>query len=235
MEATEWMKHRLPMFKTICYPSIAKQTNQNFIWIVFVDVRTPRAQQHFIMDVMDKPNMMVVPVDTSGYKSFYQSRIPVVYFLREFVPSTIEYVVTTKIDNDDMFSLTYIDSIQKMLVDQDLPCLIDANQVFAIFRSFRRFKEVPVDKRRVNRLYCSPYITLVERNSPDLYTAFGRGHTTIRKDIPNYQVVPDSAGRIIHTCNLSNKIGPEGTTVIVERKLLEFIKMFGSEVVLHER
>ena len=36
----EWMSSRLEIFEKYCLPSVLKQTNLNFRWIIFFDIKT---------------------------------------------------------------------------------------------------------------------------------------------------------------------------------------------------
>ena len=37
----EWLKYRFELFEKYCFPSVYNQSNQNFTWCVFFDIKTP--------------------------------------------------------------------------------------------------------------------------------------------------------------------------------------------------
>ena len=38
----EWLERRFKLFESFCFPSVKHQSNQNFTWLVYFDVDTPK-------------------------------------------------------------------------------------------------------------------------------------------------------------------------------------------------
>lgn len=136
-----YLNERYSIFEKTCYSSMCNQTNKNFIWLVLFDKRTPESfiyrneQLHkvcknFIPIYIDMSYVTglpiesfyvmcaneVSPVDENDYgimvskiwlPEFYNSLI------RSYCEYSTEYVITTRIDNDDCFEYDMVEYVQK--------------------------------------------------------------------------------------------------------------------------
>lgn len=110
------MDHRFKLFENICFPSITNQKNQNFEWLVFFDFDTKEKYREKIIEY-EKKYKKFKPIFIKESKSFKER------FRQEIINSTspeIEYIITTRIDNDDAIHYNAIEKIQQNFKNQDL-------------------------------------------------------------------------------------------------------------------
>ncbi|WP_082333780.1 glycosyltransferase [Mangrovimonas sp. TPBH4] len=109
----EWMEHRMWLFENFCLPSILAQSNQNFKWLIFFDSSTPDKFKTQIRELL-KQHEIILPFFIDGMASFHPS-------IMDFITkdaSTKDYIITSRIDNDDCISKHYIDTVQKQFNQQ---------------------------------------------------------------------------------------------------------------------
>ncbi len=92
-----WMNHRKKLFEDWTYPSVMAQTSKNFKWIVMIDENTP---EKWYKDYDFTPLLM----NFSSYN-------PCVKYLKKNCKS--DWIITTRLDNDDWIAPTFIEEIQK--------------------------------------------------------------------------------------------------------------------------
>lgn len=90
---TEWLRYRMKLFEKYCLPSVQKQINQNFIWLLLFDKRTPDKYLKYNGIIFD---------DVKNYID------------------KDEWTITTRLDNDDMIHKKFIDKIQSLFVRKTL-------------------------------------------------------------------------------------------------------------------
>ncbi len=111
-----WLKDRFNLFEKYCLPSLINQSNQNFIWFVFFDVDTPRFYKDRI-DFLRKdfPNFKPIFIDsldklTSSFKEH----------ILKHVDASDKFIITTRIDNDDIIHKDFISTIQSLYIPEHL-------------------------------------------------------------------------------------------------------------------
>ena len=88
----EWMEHRWELFQTHTVPSVIAQTNQQFTWLVLFDVGTV---------VKDGP-----------YLPLYCTENWLRQLQRWLAERPMNWVITTRLDNDDTIEPEFIATIQ---------------------------------------------------------------------------------------------------------------------------
>lgn len=107
----EWHKNRFELFTNFCVPTIASQSNKNFEWLVFFDTSTKDSFRKIIKDIEKQlPNFKPIFVD--GMDNF----LPTIKSLVSSCSS--EYIITSRVDNDDCLSKNFIESVQKKFESQ---------------------------------------------------------------------------------------------------------------------
>jgi len=120
-----WLQRRQPLFERFCLPSVQAQTNKNFEWILVSDARTPPE----FKAVLDSYPATVIYYDFSTYdwdavappcndlEPKMKRAVQLEYIapvIREYLGTLeTEYVITTRLDNDDAISVDFIDRIQQ--------------------------------------------------------------------------------------------------------------------------
>lgn len=90
-----WLKERYELFDIYCFPSIAAQSEKGFTWIVFFDDQTP---ENFIK--LNEAYQKELPNFHPVYVSEWNTET-VRGKLLEIIPKETEWLLTTRLDNDD--------------------------------------------------------------------------------------------------------------------------------------
>ena len=96
----EWMVHRIRLFEKYCLPSIKNQVNQDFKWMVLFDGKTPKEFQRKIQEYAQYRNFLPV------FDGWFDQHI------KKLLKPETQYLITTRIDNDDAFHKNAIKKIQ---------------------------------------------------------------------------------------------------------------------------
>lgn len=108
-----WMNERLELFANYCFPSVSNQTNQNFEWLLYFDVSTSENHKNKIAKIIgNKTNIKTFFID--GMPVFNES---IIKYVEENIST--EYLITSRIDNDDCIHKDFINEIQKHFKKQD--------------------------------------------------------------------------------------------------------------------
>jgi hypothetical protein len=101
-----WLADRFRLFDKYCLPSVMAQTEQNFHWILFFDSATPepfaaRAR------ALARERAGIVPIFSPALP------LPLVRkYVRGILPATTEWLLTTRLDNDDGLHADYVATVQ---------------------------------------------------------------------------------------------------------------------------
>ena len=113
----EWMEKRMQIFEDITYSSLMSQTIMDFTWIVGFDPTTPSKWRNKIKKFKGiTPVYPVIPKDSSMIWS---------HIIKEYINK--EYLLTTRIDNDDAFAFETVEVLQ-YLIDDHQPRFINLLQ-----------------------------------------------------------------------------------------------------------
>nr|WP_294937026.1 glycosyltransferase [uncultured Flavobacterium sp.] len=146
-----WMDERLHLFETYCLPSVVNQTNQNFEWLLFFDSSTSEKYITKIRTI------------TEGYKNirlFFINGMPnFTSSIAEFIAANAndrEFLITSRIDNDDCVHKDYINEIQRVFNKQEF-LAID------IINGYTLQVEPTFILGKKEHIF-NPFISLIERN-----------------------------------------------------------------------
>lgn len=107
----EWIAHRWPFFFKSCLPSIKSQTVKGFTWIVLFDADTPE-------DWKEKINAASKGVFEPVWTTMRFCPRLVREVVQDRVQEDTEYLITSRLDSDDMISQDYIARIQAVFNNQ---------------------------------------------------------------------------------------------------------------------
>lgn len=190
----DWLEERFKLFETFCYPSLLGQTNNRFKWIVLFDDMTPEPFRERALSYRKWPNYNPEFVNfafpehsicPSGLKSIIQ----------KYVPSNCQFLITTRIDNDDAVSKYFIQKIQS--------CFRAKNAEGITFPlGLQLYK---------GRLYLdysigNHYISLIEKFRPgSFHTVFMKPHNQLYRAVPVRQVLCRPTWlEVVHGGNIAN-------------------------------
>lgn len=181
-DADVWMSRRMAIFEKYYLPGLRSQTSKNFTWIMSVDTKTPA-------NIIDYFKLL-------GAKLIYDR--PRDKGIKNIVPDhDAEWIVTSRIDNDDAYFPTFVESIQRELTP--MKRVIDI--------------EYCIWDHRVGELWDynrpaanSPFITLVERWD-EAEGVYAHEHSSAPERYTAWRIPGNIlACQIIHGHNVLNKV-----------------------------
>jgi hypothetical protein len=102
-----WLARRFDLFEHVCLPSVQRQTEGDFQWLVFLDWATP---------VSFKERMAALTVRYEFLRPVYCSQfdeeIALAEIRRREAPGSVR--ITTRLDNDDAIHPRLVEKIQKL-------------------------------------------------------------------------------------------------------------------------
>lgn len=144
-----WMDHRFGLFCKYCYPSVANQSNQDFIWLIFMNSDTEERHKKEILKLVHlQSNIRILFVE--GYRQF-------LFGLQTAIANEIDneqYLITTRLDNDDCIRKDFIQLIQDEF-DMQEKCIIE----FPLGLSLEIEPKVRLALRKIRY---NPFISLIE-------------------------------------------------------------------------
>ena len=102
----EWLKRRFDLFERVCLPSVDRQTEGAFQWLVFLDWATPVSFKER-MAALSVHNDFLRPV----YCSQFDEETALAEIRRREDPGFVR--ITTSLDNDDVLHPRLIESVQE--------------------------------------------------------------------------------------------------------------------------
>ena len=185
----EWLHGRLGLFRKFCLPCLANQTNRNFIWLVFVDSLSPK---WFLTEMLKLGEGIFEMVVVVG--AFTPATISTEVSLR----TDTNYVLTTRLDNDDAVADDFIETIQRFF----------DGQVFEFLNLVNGAQYTP-GKAYLRPYTKNPFLTLVENittNPPS--TVFVEHHYRVDEKGPvrNIRTSHPMWLQIIHGGNVLNEV-----------------------------
>ena len=196
----EWMEHRMKLFDEITLPSVMLQTSRNFTWLLAFDVsNTPT---WIINKYREFPN--ITPIHL----------YPADYVRCTGIHKDGDWIITSRLDNDDMILPEYIETVQSYF-DETFK-LVDTDGVKHVIATGKEYTPA----RKSNN---SPFISLIEQvgvpwqsiaNDPKerrlitehVKTVYFCSHSHMEMHFPSVKSYKKLYKMIIHDRNISNKL-----------------------------
>lgn len=107
----QWVEERLPLFETICVPSVLGQICQDFTWLLYCDKDTAGSVIQRIKTATQKiPSVEIHLVDDFDHLlQHLQARC---------AQAPTPFIITSRVDNDDALGKLYIETIQHNFTSQ---------------------------------------------------------------------------------------------------------------------
>lgn len=149
--SAEWLKERIQLFTDFCVPSVAGQTNQAFTWLIYLDSETDRTD---IIRIR-----AAIPAKVRVEFRYVADYNDLLEDLRAYVKASgTEFIITSRLDNDDALGTEYIERVQAAFVPDNGVLL---NFLGGIY--YDPVREVAAHHRfKLNNSFTS----LIERNDP---------------------------------------------------------------------
>jgi hypothetical protein len=160
--AEVWLRGRIDLFDRYCVPSFAAQSRRGFRWIVLIDAQSPAWLEPEIRSVAASHGVTVEVRSIDGELSESLLGTAVADLL------SAPYVITTRVDSDDVVATDFVERIQDSFVEADrlLIDLVEGAQFHAGRLYLRRYR-------------LNPFLSLIEK-----VPATGRVSTVLRDAHP---------------------------------------------------
>ena len=190
----EWLDKRVQLFSNYCLPSVKNQTNKEFIWLVCFDIDTPKAYLPVIENIKkDFKNFTPIYVDGfGGLKDKIQESI------QTKITSTDDFIITTRIDNDDIIHQDFIKSIQEAYKPE-------TNTLIDLRKGYQFIIDEKTTSLRLFTLAYNPFLSLIE--SADNYKTIIAEEHRYWKTLPNIIINSNKHLwiQVVHDQNLLNR------------------------------
>ncbi len=100
----DYLERRFEIFAEITIPSVASQTCKDFTFLVLFDPLTPRGWLQRFAALATRTNMQIAMVANDD---------DIAAVLKPFIPAACEWIITTRLDNDDAISTDFIARVQR--------------------------------------------------------------------------------------------------------------------------
>lgn len=218
---TLWLEERFDLFENFCIPSVVGQTCKNFEWWVYFDENTENVFKKRIESI-EREYPIFKPRYEKSYDDFEMNMPTKIHdYLKK---ENIDWLITTRLDNDDMLAKNTIDILQKKISYKN-DCLLEIPWGYTL-----ELNSKPKPKLRKVKLELNPFISYVEKIEKErlIKSVYFYEHTDWR-DVDSI-IVSNSPQwvQVIHEKNLFNRISGElisplnfNSRFIFNRKALE--------------
>lgn len=223
----EWLEERFQLFENYCLPSVKNQSNQNFDWCIFFDKNTPQNFKEKITKLAQSYTN-IIPF-------FIKDMSFLIPNVKDYILSQVninDFVITGRLDNDDLIHQDFIQTVQDKFVEQN-DLVIDLRRGYQVFLN-ENFQEI-----RDFNFNFNPFVSYIEQAKPTMKTVLHKNHRdfkyaklqTIVKDKPlwielvhgsnKYNSVRKEHKRVLDFDNAA--FGLSGELVFKERSLAVFV------------
>src|SRR5258706_6026446 len=110
-----WLAERVSLFEKVCSPTIRKQTNHNFQWLVlFGDNTSPE-----FIDTLRKKHKFI-PVIGSQWRLYENLNLTI-----KRMKEDATFIITTNVDSDDGISKAYVAEIKDQFKEREMAIYVD--------------------------------------------------------------------------------------------------------------
>jgi hypothetical protein len=189
-----WLSHRFKLFERFCYPSVRSQTNLDFQWLVYFDSETPPIFKERIDRYAEWENFLPIYLDTEFTDQINREKVS------ELIQEKTEYLITTRMDNDDAVCKNFIQYIQDGFEEREFEFLSFVNGYVLHDVKLYSFKYTN-----------NPFTSLIERIKPasidKIRTILCGEHSQLSALGNIRQIQTDSTWlQVVHGKNVSNRI-----------------------------
>lgn len=163
----EFLDKRFKLFEEICIPSIAAQTNKDFIWLFLLDSAIPESYRERVYKY--DPGVKFIPIYVESKDTLLDEVKQVV---KTHTHETHKYLMTTSLDSDDAIAKDFLQLVQNEFNRQDFE--------FINF-PFGYLYRVADQKLYLREWLSSPFHTLIEKYDDSFETVLKYGHDYIKQ------------------------------------------------------
>lgn len=185
----EWLGARMELFRQFTLPSVASQSQLPDAWLVFFDECTPSASRGEFQRLTGEFPLLHVE-----YCRVFTPELVVERVRRIMAPSA-EWLLTTRLDNDDALHRRFIETVQSHARDGISEFINPTNGLILANGQLYRHRD-----------FSSPFITLSEPAAA-CRTVLIDQHPLLARHAPVRQfALPDAWVQVVHGGNLANAV-----------------------------
>jgi len=209
----QWLTHRFDLFENFCLPSVTAQSQNDFIWLIEVDERTPERWLSRLNEGLAswRGKAVIVPATEDHAAQLTDAVARIAADLQA------DRVITTRMDNDDAIAGNYLSDVADtcrglrsegtFVIDYPCGCQFDRSGIFAV------------------TLRMNPFLSVLSSRS-DLRTAFYTRHRKMAQagtviEVMGNQPDPAMWMQVFHSRNLKNR-HPKKQVPIDENRVHNF-------------
>jgi len=198
----EFLSARFSLFESFCFPSVRKQNNQNFTWFVLFNDQLPEKWRNKLEEYKQQfPNFEARFMSAEETKSANWNKTLNQFVCKELNDSgdDVEFVLTTRFDNDDAIHFSFVDSVQKYFLEHQEEMLINYANGLQYIPQYNVLKNIKV----IN----GHFGTLAEKNNNKLRTVFSFSHNPLPDDLPSIRSLKVKKRiwlEVLHSTNVFN-------------------------------
>jgi hypothetical protein len=155
----EWLAHRQILFENYCVPGIKLQTEKDFTWLIYCDPNTPANALSMI-----RKSVEALPFVSIRLADDYHACMRDIDHTMSSAGK--DYVITSRLDNDDGLAIDYIETVQSHFIPQH-------NTILNLLNGHGYNVRTHVITKMKNMRH-NHFGTLIEKCNP------GGGHTSVR-------------------------------------------------------
>lgn len=195
-----WLSRRFELFDKVCYPSVRGQSRQNFKWLIFFDAETPDAFKRKISEYATWDRFIVC------YARSFED-IEITDVVSPHIDAHADYLITTRLDNDDAISVDFIENVQSCFHGQQ-----------GEFVNFCNGYILCKDKLYAAKQYANPFVSMIE-STKSFQTVWCAKHSNLpqKGKVINIETEPTWV-QVVHGGNVINR---RGLCIRVPIKLLD--------------
>lgn len=209
-----WLLERVEIFKKFCLPSILNQSNKNFYWFFYIDSETPlevKSELATIFQPYPFVKLISHQYDSFNITKYLNSDI------RKYLEENFQYLISSRVDTDDMLNKDYIEIVQKQFKNQEYQALnFNKGLVY----------HVPTGVSSIMIHKYNAFMSLIEKRSADGFkTVFFKQHTEYKTDPYKVETKIKQAMWCVSIHGLNDSTGFYGR--VIKFNKLDFKENFG--------
>lgn len=199
----DWLQHRFGLFEKYCLPSVLNQSIKTFTWCIFFDADTPGIFKDRINEI-SRTCSFLHPI---YIKDATEQQHSLVKFIRSRLTADDEFVITSRLDNDDLIHRDYIRTVQELFPAE--------KAVIDLTKGYQMIIEIGAAELRKTRSSLNPFLSVVEHRE-NMETAISKKHSEWKSSHPIVEYSKSEMWMVlIHDKNKLNR--PDSTAKKVHK------------------
>ncbi|MBQ8423334.1 MAG: hypothetical protein IJY36_03615 [Coprobacter sp.] len=200
----KYLKKRFELFEFYCLPSLKHQSCKDFIWLCLFDTNTPLIYKEKIEHYKQicpqfNPCFLTKEETQKLFTADQETQSPLISYIKPHIDEKTEYILTTNLDNDDVFLCDAIRCIQQKFSECKVQGIYSMN---IGLQYFPRYNAILKMKYPHNH-----FLTLAENVQNKIYTIERYPHTIARKKFQVIDIFENPYWiEVVHDCNVNNDL-----------------------------